>query len=500
MKRLSIFVFVLLLLSIVIQAAGPIGGFAIPDVNAEKQTYRDWGWTWNANAEPAAVKEPISGFKVSNPDIHYDTEGDDLWTNLMQYLRTGNTVYLNRATAWATYFKHDFRACVGTSNVNFCYDRDNFGGCHLWGWGLVAWYEYNGDAAALTEAESLAAVVERLYQPGSPFGCLPNNGCTHYGIRQISRHLLLTTRVAEATGNKTRWVALRDSILAKFMRSGEWDNARGMYFEGQDNTDYVLGAGHWAAGDRIQSAFQIGWATEAFSHIYRITGRQDVKNRMIAMARFVEQYGLDSTYQYSSSSFGIVGGKPFQSYHATATITFWDPVYTTSLVNTLVWGYKLTGERHFYDSAKKFFNRGTKGIYGSATQRECADNVCGHFQDTKFSSASGYFYYDNNKGELQYTWAMFESPAAVEKGAVRNIPEMRIEASPNPFNSRVTLTLPKGAASAIVYDVSGHSVAELHASGGTPVNWEPKNLSAGVYVVKVRAGKQLLSRKIFLNR
>ena len=90
-------------------------------------------------------------------------------------------------------------------------------------------------------------------------------------------------------------------------------------------------------------------------------------------------------------------------------VTFWDPVYTTSFVNTLVWGYKLTGDQQLLDSAKTFFNRGTKGIYGSPTQREAGDNEVGHFTDTKFDTSWENLFLNYNKGELQYTYVIFEN-------------------------------------------------------------------------------------------
>ncbi len=66
-------------------------------------------------------------------------------------------------------------------------------------------------------------------------------------------------------------------------------------------------------------------------------------------------------------------------------------MYTTSLVNTLVIRYKLTGEKHYYDRAEYFFNRGTKGEYGSFI-RTTRDDEVHHFVDTSFSSGDGVFY------------------------------------------------------------------------------------------------------------
>jgi hypothetical protein len=60
-------IMMILAMSIIAGAAAPIGGFAIPDLASEKQAYRDWGWTWNAGAEPNYP--PDSGYSVSDPAI-----------------------------------------------------------------------------------------------------------------------------------------------------------------------------------------------------------------------------------------------------------------------------------------------------------------------------------------------------------------------------------------------------------------------------------------------
>jgi hypothetical protein len=263
------------------------------------------------------------------------------------------------------------------------------------------------DPDALAEAELLGEVVENLWGPETDYSCLPSNGCTNYGVRRVGRHLLFITRLAEATGD-TRWEDLRDQIIDTLMASEHFDTEYGMYFYGEWSTDEQLGAGSYTAGARITSPFQIGVLTEGLDHAYRVTGREDIRDRMVAMARFIEEYGLDPTYQYTGSSFGIVGGELWHNYSADEPVDFWDPVYTTSLVNTLMRGYRYTCEDHFYESAVHFFERGNKGIYGEPTERAAEDGVVHHFVDTIYSSASGYFYFDYNKGELQYTYLLFE--------------------------------------------------------------------------------------------
>ncbi len=383
-------------------------GFAMPTLDDERATYQRWGLTWSPDAEPSVPAQPE--FAVTDPDIHGSTEGDDLWTSLMMYERTGEAGYLDRATAWRRYFVEDFRSCVGGEYASFCYDRDAFGADHLWGWGLLAWHEAMDDADALAEAEQLGGVLEGLWAPDSPFGCLPTNGCVHYGLRQIGRHLLFASRLAELSDDP-RWPSLRDTIIARLLAAPEWDAERGMYFLGEWGTDEYLGMGSWQAGARIQSPFMLGVVGEGMDHAYRTTGNEELRARMIAMADFVDEYGLHPDYDYTASMFGIVDGAVWHNYAAEQPVEFWDPVYTTALVNTLVRGWRYTCDPTYYERARHFFERGNGGIYGEPIERSVQDGELDHFVDTRFDTSSGSFFYDFNKGELQYTYLLFDPEA-----------------------------------------------------------------------------------------
>ena len=394
------------------------GGPLIPTVQDEKNTYNLWGWTYTAGQVTNQTTSPFG--TVSDPGTHNDTEGDDLWTSLMMYKRGGGQGYLDRAQAWVTYYKTRYLQCLPSGVDNWCYDRDNFGMDHAYGWGMVSWYEYTCatstcDTNALTVAENIAAEIETYWnnKPNAIPGTLSMN---YWGMRQPARHLLLATRLAEVTANP-RWIGLRDRLINLWVASPDWSSAYGMYFESAEQTDYGLGAGAYAAGIRINSAFQIGVLAEAFYETYRTTGRQDVKAKLIAMANYVNTYGLDPTYQYTGSRFGQKNGVVWHNYSSGGSATFWDPVYTTSLVNTLVIGYKLTGTTALLTQAKTFLNRGTKGIYGDPIGRAAGDTQVHHFIDSTFDSSSGDFYFRYNKGELQYTYLLFEnegSPTVID--------------------------------------------------------------------------------------
>jgi hypothetical protein len=321
--------------------------------------------------------------------------------------RGGNSVYSNRAKAWLKYFKEDYRACIGGNHRNFCYDKNAFGACHLYGYGLVAQYEYNGDIAALNEAIALGAVLEGLYDPQTTsFDCLPQNACTHYGYRQSGRHIILAARLHEATGD-ARWSALCERIVNLVLGSSDWSETYGMYFWGEWQTDSDLWSGAYAAGYRAYWPAGIAILAEGLWHTWRTSRNASLKNqiesRLISMANFIDRYGLHPTVQYAGY---IAGIDPKGDPHH---VGLDDPNYTTSLVNLLVMGYKLTGKAAFLERAKTFFNRGTKGVYGSNTQRLCADDEVHHFVDTIFASSTGYLYLDRNRAELLYTYLIFEN-------------------------------------------------------------------------------------------
>jgi len=72
----------------------------------------------------------------------------------MAYLRTGQRGFLDRARHGRRTSRLAIAPVQGTPSLTYCYDRDNFGLDHVYGYGLIAWSEYSGDAAALTEAEN----------------------------------------------------------------------------------------------------------------------------------------------------------------------------------------------------------------------------------------------------------------------------------------------------------------------------------------------------------
>lgn len=397
--------------------------FSMPTVDDERNTYKSWGWTWDESTANAAY-DSANGYSISSPDIHGDTESDDVWDYLEAYDRrtSGRDGYLQRAKAWRDYYVNSFEGSPEQNN------DESFLADHFYGWGLMQYGARFNDSAAVAEAVKIAGTVHDIWAQRENGGW-PTPGSfdiAHYGMRGPARNLHLAVIVADATGD-AKAVELRDHLIDLWLASPDWDAAQGMYWVSDEQMGYYNltppdGPLSYAAGDRAVSSFHVGQLAEAFfaawlSPNVAQSKKDALRARIVAMATWVRANGLDPTYRYSSDTFGIRGSGGAWWNYSLGPVSFWDGVYTVSLVNVLVLGYKFTGDVSFLSGpasnglypAQYAFNRGIKNIYGSTTDRECADDVVGHFVDTRFDTSTGNEYLYNNKGELQYTYLIFEN-------------------------------------------------------------------------------------------
>lgn len=391
----------------------------MPTVQDERDTYTRWGWSWNeATANP--VYDSAGGYAVANVDVHNDTEADDVWAYLMAYNRRtgGRDGYLQRAQAWRDWYVANFTS----GNPAYDIELSNWGLDHIYGWGLQAWGDQFNDTGARNRALAMMQAVY-TYWSTRDNGNWPAAGweMAWGGMRGTGRNLKLAVEVARATGD-AQAIELRDRLIDLWLASNDWEDQYGMYWWGnnaaQENT--VLFPGSYAAGWRMVSAFHVGVLADALYEAYLATGRADVRTRLLALARAVAVMGIDPKFQYTASFWGRrPDGTLWHSYSepqagGSQTTNWWDFVYTTSLVNTLVIGYKLGAGDGFLSLARHYFNRGTKGDLAAndPNVREVADNVCAHFVDTRFDSSTGNQMLAYNKGELQYTYLIFENGGA----------------------------------------------------------------------------------------
>ncbi len=108
-------------------------------------------------------------------------------------------------------------------------------------------------------------------------------------------------------------------------------------------------------------------------------------------------------------------------------------------------------------------------------------------------------------GESQFTLAVAYS--ALSSGGESTFPTKYAlhKAFPNPFNPSTTITFDvpiesRHAVSLQLYDIKGQLVEtlvnEVFPAGSHSMQWNPVNLSSGVYIVQLKAGETVFNQKI----
>src|SRR2546425_11499158 len=89
---------------------------SMPTVADELATYALWGWTIDAAANPAY--NSAGTYAITNPNIHGDTESDDVWNYLHAYNRrtTRRDGHKQRADPRRNYYVNNFQ---GSPEQNF---------------------------------------------------------------------------------------------------------------------------------------------------------------------------------------------------------------------------------------------------------------------------------------------------------------------------------------------------------------------------------------------
>jgi hypothetical protein len=391
-------------------AQSAISFYDLPSQIDEQNTYSNTlGWTWDAtDTKFDFAADP--GVLTSSIDVHGDSEGDDLWTWYQQYVRTGSPLARAWAQRWRDYFVNVYPTDVVKDDARFDYD-------HIYGWGLVLWGVKEGDSAALAAAETIGDIgMSESGASPSPKGAIGSGGG-----RGPARWTILATYLAQALGT-AKWIKWRNALLDRYANSSSWEEAGtggivqgGHYFVSRltyrqapnwNNTGTVAS---YDAGRRLNSTFIYGLHAEAVWRGYLATGRADLRDKLIKMARFVEHYGHDPSHsaQFTSAYFGHEKGSYWhRNPNRAASAT-----YDISVVNTLVWGYKLTGDQKLLNRAHAHFRQGTRWSEGepgrSGRSPLVGETDVYAFVDTRKNPEQRYF--AHNKGQLQYCYQLFEN-------------------------------------------------------------------------------------------
>lgn len=418
----------------------------VPSLQDERTTYDLLGWSRTAGDEAFTFTTTPPALDSGHPtwtiDIHDDTEGDDLWVWRQQKARGYSGALVdNWNAAWLEYFKNPAKYLVDHGPIggpgDYSLDWD-----HTYGYGLVLCYMLDGDAAALAAAETLGdRIIWKVCTDRNTLTGHPNPVTANVWPRQFSRWSLLLTYLAQATG-LPKWIEWRDALLDCFAQSVNWEESPsssiaqgGHYF-----ADRATAGSNWNetygppgasqasclavydAGRRINNAFYYGLLGEAVWRGYLATGRSDLADKLVKMARFFQYYGhipshtvplignyLGADHVVFASNGGRYHKSPGDADNSAVA------AYDASIVNTLTWGYKLTGDAALLTMARLCLNNGLRWSEGEPGAGHAAPQVPANevnfFVDTHRNSSSGVevWQLDNNKGQWLYCYQVFEN-------------------------------------------------------------------------------------------
>jgi hypothetical protein len=461
-------------------------------------TGKDSVWTWTTSPDKIPTG---SGLDWPNPmgslspivvgDIHNDLEADDLWNHYMQYKRTGRATHLTWATAWRDWYTNTYVTqltdpTTGKEGANQIGRYD-----HIFGQGLCIWGIEQNDPAALATAGQIAAIVETAVfttenlQPGV-------TNMSNSESRRRARWLLFMCYYT-MVNPIPRWITLRDHLIDCWVESTGWEDsatpgrgiviggnhfcARGFY--ASSSNDYCINEAGYDLGYRHNNTFNYALHNEALWLAYKMTGREDVRNMLIKMAEFTLYYAWDPTHAnpFMGSRWGHFNGAHWHTYQDSFTswpnqgppdVVNTDPNkmptdnYEASAVNTLVYGYKLTGNAAFLKRAREHLRQATcyandsnssGGPYFKLNQNEV------HFFLDTHRSTSETRLFDWNKGMLQYAGYIFENGGqpSLEPSATWSPPYVA-PTSPNQvvqIAGQVDAYNPTGSSSAIYNSIDG---------------------------------------------
>jgi hypothetical protein len=414
----------------------------VPTLQDETNFYTNvMGWTIPAGADDwVGDRNWTSHTNWGFGDMHAVTEGDEQWTWNQQFKRWGNKVIGGGSTVgdWDTELTNDcisglLAALDASDGPSSGRDYD-----HMWGQGLCVVYNDTNDAAILPVLTGLRTRIEAI----SDYQTLASGGnltVAEYEGRGWARKSLVASYATEAT-NDLSWITMRDNFRRAYETSPDWEdfnttpaikNGGGMFFASRqqhffmrNNVDWVAltGLDHYQAYDagyRVHSTFQIGLMAETMWRMWIQTGSEILRERLIKMARYVQWYAHRSSWNWPNvgNRFGHAPDGDYFHNSPQDGVSLGeaskDPSYDMSIINVMVFGYKLTGEQEMLDFAATLFSRGNRFRQAAPfTEKDnsVTNNEVWNYLDT--IAAAGQTRFDFNKGQLQYCYQVIENGGA----------------------------------------------------------------------------------------
>lgn len=360
----------------------------------ERQTYDNLGLSWNVSQEPQSAPAPDYRVGWENVDVHGDLENDDLWQNLLMFIRTDGQQpgYYHRARAWARYYQWEYafrtdgfeyawdgnfeplpgvtrtNTSVGLTAADSSYlaanyntgkqdtrGTNDFGGDHTFGFGLADWYHLTGEHPAL---DAMTDIAEAAWRTASRF--TPGTADTAaFELRLWSRWLLLLQRQYEVAGGAT-WDARRTHAADLLRLSPAWDSNYGVYHKNLTEPSCSNVSDHYI------SPFQLIWAVWAHYRYFLDTNATWARDRVVQISNFVSQHGINPNT-------GLAGHKMWLDCQSAGDVYYesTNSGYTVSLADVLTIGARLDESQNKLDLARTALRNGMCAIYPSTAGTVC---------------------------------------------------------------------------------------------------------------------------------
>jgi hypothetical protein len=357
-------------------------------------------------------------------NIHSDTEGDDLWMALNQYNRY-NGIRQEQADNWLTRAQNMRDWMVDHIETTVAADQN---ADHLYGWGLAQWATEQGpDSEALATINALRIDLNAntdVFANETP-GVDSVFSQANAG-RRWARWLRFAVALVEVDPMAAN-ITFRDKVIDLILEDPNWDENWGMYWlsEGTTDADTRLGPGAYANGDRICILFQMGLVADAMWHAWRVLRDESddrhflMAQRLVAMADFWLSQSTDAGDRLHELNTGrnlntevVIRQGGSGTGNGNGAGGGQSGIYRIAPVNNLVFAYKFTGDETYLTEAWNLWKDWQAIAAGGVS------GVVDHFADTYAPSASSP-QWGNNKGELQYVYALFENggePVLVDYG------------------------------------------------------------------------------------
>ena len=467
----------------------------LPTWSDEQAAYAARGLTTTASeldildANDATQVSTFEGHS-SESDTHGDTEGDFLWTAFHQHarlngIRVAATNWLTRRDNLVPFFRDNYL------NQAAWNDDENNNHDHLYGWGLADYAIATGDTTAITTLNNM--VAELVNWNATTFTIDPGDTDATAALgRRWARQLRFAVRAWEASPTAAN-LSWRDRVIDIVTQLGNWRDAGSSlgyevpYLGNTGNiTDNRLDTPGqtYAGGARLTNTFHMGIMMDALWHAFRVlraesdSRQQLCAQRLIDLATFYLNIPLtgetgmpvggsgQNGFLHLSLGYNINDNTPVYELGEGTP----DGVYSICPCNGLVMAYKLIANSSFLGVGSQPYLDRAWEVYqnfqaSSSVQNPVGTGAISHYVDSQIqSNATGAQYLRNNKGELQYCYALFEnggSPLFVT-GWTPSLPSWYTAANDNTW---IDMTAAVGA-----YEWNGGEINPVNGTAILPAN------------------------------